>query len=153
MTPFHSEKWDHDHEENFTDAAVQDDKQREIEQLPSSRLAGMIMADSDRNQMDQRATPNDVCLVTCHQTVRTNPEDERTDEEGSLELQWSWGKAVSFFTNATNRLRLYSTFHSLAQIPVVANSGKVRDLSKNESNNLDNKDLISENTTNFIFFL
>ena len=27
VTPFRSEKWNHDHEENFTDAAVQDEKQ------------------------------------------------------------------------------------------------------------------------------
>ena len=108
------------------------------------------LADSDRNQMEQRVTPNDVCLVTCHQT---DPEDEGTDEESSLESQRGWGKAVSFFTNATNGLHLSSTFHSLAQIPVVADSSKVRELSINESNNLNNKNLISENTTNFTFFL
>ena len=111
------------------------------------------LADSDRDQMEQMVIPNDVSLITCYQTLATNPEVKGTDEISSVESQWGWGKAVSFLTNATNRLCLSSTFHSLVQSPVVTDSGKVRELSINESSNLDSKNLISESTTNFTFFL
>ena len=123
------------------------------QQEEGEKLIYQTLADSDRNQMEQRVTPNDVSLVTCYQTVTTNPKDKGTDKKSSLESQWGWDKVVSFLTNATNRLHLSSTFYSLAQTPVVADSGKVRELNINESNNLDNKNLISESTTNFTFFL
>ena len=106
----------------------------------------------DREQMEQMVTPVNIPPVTCYQTVENNPEVEQTEEINSLGLQQHWGKAVSFITNTSNKLRLSSALCSLAQIPEVTKSGKVEENSV-QSNDLDNANYISELNSSFTFFL
>ena len=107
----------------------------------------------DKDQMEQMVTPVNITLVMSYQPLANNPEVKQTDEINSLDLQQGWGKAVSFITNSSNKLRLSSVFRSLAHIPVVTKNGKVEENSTVEVNDLNNVNYISETNSSFTFFL
>ena len=85
-------------------------------QCESSKESIIQLGDSrcDGKQMDQMVTPVNIPSVTCYQTVINNPEVEQTEEINSTDLRHSWGKAVSFITNTSNKLCLSSALCSLA---------------------------------------
>ena len=103
--------------------------------------------------MEQMVTPVNITSVMSYQTLANNPEVKQTDEINSLDLQQGWGKAVSFITNSSNKLRLSSVFRSLAHIPVVTKNIKVEENSTVEANDLNNVNYISETNSSFTFFL
>ena len=74
----------------------------------------------DEKWTEQMVTPVGIPATMCYQTVVNNPIVEQTEEINSTDLQLSWGKAVLFITNTSNKLRLSKALCSLAQIPVVA---------------------------------
>ena len=93
----------------------------------------------NKEQMGQMVAPVNLPSVTCCQTVENNYEVKQTEDIKRLDLLHGWGKSVSFITNTSNKLHLSSALHSLAQTPVVAKSGKVRESGSIEQNNHDNK--------------
>ena len=82
-----------------------------------------------------------------------NPKVKQTDETNRMDPQDSWGKAVSFITNNSNKLHLSNVFTSLGQIPVVTKKSKLESNSADKGNDLENENYISETTSDFTFFL
>ena len=107
----------------------------------------------DEKQTAQRVTPVGIPTVMCYQTAVNNPVVEQTEEINSTDLRLSWGKAVLFITNTSNKLHLSSALHSLAQIPVVMKKDKVKENSSIKENDIDNTNFISESNSSFTFFL
>ena len=107
----------------------------------------------DEKWMEQMVTPVGIPALTCYQTVVNNPAVEQTEEINSTDLRCSWGKAVSFITNTSSKLCLFSALCSLVQIRVVAKKDKAKENSSIKQNDLDNTHYISETNSSFTFFL
>ena len=92
----------------------------------------------DDKMMEQTVTPVDSPAARHCQKVENNPTVEQAEEINKTDLRRSWGKAVSFITNTSNKLCLSSTLLSLAQILVVAKGDRIEENSSVKENDLNN---------------
>ena len=76
---------------------------------------------------------------------------EQKRKFSSVDLQQSWGKAVSFITNTSSKLSLSTAFRGLMQTPEVTERGQNQTFHCTNQNDLDNVNHISDSS--FTFFL